>query len=482
MADRPMSEQFDERLSALLAGSESAAAGEATELAALLAIARDLRDLPRESFKSGLKSELERKSSMATVAETATRVQTATPRLRVRNAAAAIEFYKRAFGAKELMRFEVGGEIPHAELQVGNAHFAVGEAAPDAGYPGPETFGGSPVSMTLSVEDAHAAVDRALAAGGKLTRPVNDEFYGDRVGHVLDPFGYTWAIQQRIEELSIEEMHRRLDAMMSQAPAKESGVSPIPKGYRTITPYLVAKDAAALIDFVKQTFGAEETFRTVGSAGGIHCEVRVGDAMMMIGGGGPGLAWKGDPMPTGLHVYVEDVDRVHARGMDAGGEEIQPPTDQPYGERGGSLKDPAGNNWYIATHKGPSYIPEGLHSVNVYLHPPRVDPFISFVKRAFGAVEVARYPTPEGLIPHAAVRIGDSVLEMGEGNGPYQPMPTMFYLYVPNVDGMYQRALNAGATSISEPKDQPYGDRSAGVKDVWGNQWYIATHVKDMPA
>jgi uncharacterized glyoxalase superfamily protein PhnB len=69
---------------------------------------------------------------------------------------------------------------------------------------------------------------------------------------------------------------------------------------------------------------------------------------------------------------------------------------------------------------------------------------------------------------------------MGEAQGPYQPMPTMFYLYVPNCDELYRRALAAGATSISEPKDQPYGDRSGAVKDVFGNQWYIATHFKDV--
>jgi PhnB protein len=69
---------------------------------------------------------------------------------------------------------------------------------------------------------------------------------------------------------------------------------------------------------------------------------------------------------------------------------------------------------------------------------------------------------------------------MGEAHGPYQPMPTMFYLYVPDVDALYQRAINAGATSMSAPADQPYGDRSAGVKDAFGNQWYIATHFKDV--
>jgi PhnB protein len=105
---------------------------------------------------------------------------------------------------------------------------------------------------------------------------------------------------------------------------------------------------------------------------------------------------------------------------------------------------------------------------------------IDFLKRAFGAEEIARAASPDGVIHHASVKIGDSYIEMGEAHGKYQPMPAMFYLYVPDCDTLYRRALTAGATSISEPKDQPYGDRSGAVKDAFGNQWYIATHIKDM--
>jgi len=415
---------------------------------------------------------------MATQVQTAIQLQTAIPRLRVRNAAAAIDFYTQAFGAKELSRFELQGQIPYVELAFGNSHVALGEAAAELGYPGPDTLGGSPITMQLAVQDADAAVERAVAAGAKIVVPVSNQFYGDRVGQVLDPFGYTWALSTRLEDLSVEEMHRRFEAF--QRTAAPSGVSPIPKGYHTITPYLVAEDAAGLIDFVKQAFGAEENFRAIGSAGGIHAELRLGDSMLMLGGGGPGLSFRGPALPTALHVYVQDVDAVHRRALEAGGITIQPPADQEYGERSGSLKDPAGNYWYLATHRGASYIPEGLHSVNVYLHPLRAEPVISFVKRAFGATELEKYASPDGVIHHAKIGIGDSVLELGEAHGPYQPMPTMFYLYVPNVDPLYQRALHAGATSISEPADQPYGDRTAGVKDAFGNQWYIATHVKDV--
>ena len=136
--------------------------------------------------------------------------------------------------------------------------------------------------------------------------------------------------------------------------------------------------------------------------------------------------------------------------------------------------------WYIATAKGERFIPEGLHTVNVYLHPLRAEPVIAFLQRAFGGSDVEKYASPEGVVHHAKVRIGDSAVEMGEANGPYQPMPTMFYLYLPNVDAAYSRALQAGAKSMSAPADQPYGDRTATVGDAFGNTWTLATHVRDV--
>jgi uncharacterized glyoxalase superfamily protein PhnB len=105
---------------------------------------------------------------------------------------------------------------------------------------------------------------------------------------------------------------------------------------------------------------------------------------------------------------------------------------------------------------------------------------ISFLKRAFGAEEVAKYASPDGVVHHAVIRVGDSVLEMGEAHGKYETMSAMFYLYVPNLEDVYRQAVAAGATSSQEPTDQPYGDRTAAVKDAFGNTWYIATHLKDV--
>ena len=449
----------------------------------LVRVAADLRDLPREEFKAKLKSELLKgRKTMSSVAEPIAAVHTsAAPRLTFKDAAKAIEFYKNAFGAQETMRFEVGGHIPHAEITIGNSHVLLTEEWPEGGRFSPETLGNSPVMMTLSVPDVDDFVSHAVGAGAKIVIPIADQFYGRREGTIQDPFGYSWSVSTIKEELSIEEMHRRMDAMMKgDAATKKPTVSPIPRGFHTVTPYLIAEDGPALMEFAKRAFGAEETFRTVGSAGGLHGEMRIGDSMLMMGGGIPGREFRATPNTHALHMYVEDADTVYHKALAAGATSIDEPRDQEYGERSGSVKDPAGNYWYIATQKGESYIPKGLNNVNVYMHPLRAEPVITFLKRAFGAQEIAKYASPDGVVHHAEIRVGDSVVEMGESHGKYPPMPTMFYTYVPDCDAVYKTALAAGATSISEPIDQAYGDRSGAVKDAFGNTWYIATHVKDV--
>ena len=127
-------------------------------------------------------------------------------------------------------------------------------------------------------------------------------------------------------------------------------VKPVREGFHTITPYLIAQDAASLIDFVKQAFEAIEHFRGTGSAGGIHAELKIGDSMVMIGGGkGDGL-WSGEPSPATLYLYVNDADAVYKRALQAGASSIMEPANQPYGDRLGGVKDAFGNIWYISTH------------------------------------------------------------------------------------------------------------------------------------
>ena len=241
-------------------------------------------------------------------------------------------------------------------------------------------------------------------------------------------------------------------------------------GIRSVTPYLAVRPAAELIEFVKRAFGAQELLRTTGTAGGIHAEVRIGDTKIMIGGG----AWSGTPTPTGLHLYVPDADRVYQAALAAGADSLYGPVDQPYGDREAGVKDVAGNQWYIATHQAQSHVPEGLGTVTTYLHPRGAPALIEFLKRAFAADEMVVHREPEGTIVHAKIRVGGSVIEMGEAHDPWLPMPTMFYVYVDDVDAWYRRALDAGATSMEPPALQPYGDRRAAVRDAFGNHWYLA--------
>lgn len=474
-------EQLNQAIEALLAGKNDDAGaymGNA-EIAPLARIAVELRHLPRPSFKANLKAEIERSAIMPATAEPTTKTRTSVaPRIPFRDAAKAIEFYERAFGAKEIERFQIGSSIPHAELAIGDSVILITEEWPEGGRYSAETWGHSPILMSLQVPDVDAFVDHAVEEGAKLILPPRDQFYGRRDATVLDPFGYTWSISTVKEEMTVEEMHRRFRASSPEQQRPEaSRVSPVPKGYDTVTPYLMARDAEGLVNFAKQAFGAEEQFRMVGEAGSLHCEVKIGDSVVMIGGGIPGREFKGTPNTTAIHMYVEDSDAAYERALAAGATSIDPPRDQDYGERSSTVKDPAGNMWYMATAFGENYLPQELHNVNVYLHPLRAEPLIRFIQQAFGAREMVKYVSPDGVVNHAALQVGSSAIEMGEAHGPYQPMTSMFYLYVPDCDMVYRKALAAGAASVYEPRDQPYGDRNGAVKDVFGNQWYIATHI-----
>lgn len=122
---------------------------------------------------------------------------------------------------------------------------------------------------------------------------------------------------------------------------------PIREGFHTVTPYLIVQDVDKLIAFVKQAFGATETFRTTGAAGGTHAEVRIGDSMVMIGSAG------GESMPAMIFLYVEDVDAVYRSALQAGATSLMEPADQPHNDRMAGVKDPFGNQWYMATHLEP---------------------------------------------------------------------------------------------------------------------------------
>ena len=143
--------------------------------------------------------------------------QTLTPYLVIKGARAAIDYYKKVFGATECTRMGApGGMIGHAELTIGGSVIMLADEYPDMGFRGPKAFGGSPVSLLLYVGNVDEVFKRALDAGAKQLRPVADQFYGDRMGTLEDPFGHVWSIAPHVEDVSPEEMRRRSEEMMKQ--------------------------------------------------------------------------------------------------------------------------------------------------------------------------------------------------------------------------------------------------------------------------
>jgi PhnB protein len=273
------------------------------------------------------------------------------------------------------------------------------------------------------------------------------------------------------------ELQRR--AVMTASTSTAAGV---PVGFRTITPFLIHASAPGLVDFMKSTFGAEELKRnTAGEPDGFYSEVRIGDSVIMIGGGA--AARRGN-LPGALHVYVEDCDAAYRRALEAGAVTLMgamgEPADRPYGERSAFVQDAFGNYWYIATRLASTLAGEGplqgLGTVLPFVHPEGARKYIDFLKRAFGAEEMAVIEHA-GRVMHAAVRVGDAVLEMGEPDDRTGIPSNGFFLFVEDVDSAYARALAAGATAIRPPDDIPYGFRSAIVKDPGGYLWWPARWI-----
>lgn len=140
-----------------------------------------------------------------------------TPYLIVDGAAEAIDFYTQAFGAEEIMRMEMGDRIGHAEIKIGDSHVMLADEHPEMELLGPEKRGGATASLMIYVEDADALFTRALEAGATEERPIEDQFYGDRSGTLVDPFGHRWTVSTHVEDVAPEEMDRRMAEQRERA-------------------------------------------------------------------------------------------------------------------------------------------------------------------------------------------------------------------------------------------------------------------------
>ncbi|HYX28587.1 MAG TPA: VOC family protein [Pyrinomonadaceae bacterium] len=279
-----------------------------------------------------------------------------------------------------------------------------------------------------------------------------------------------------------KRLRKELEEEMTMSTATKEvskKLNPVREGFRTITPYLVVPDVHAEAEFLQQTFGVTGPIFGLGSQGGFHAEYNIGGSMIMVGGGGEGSQWKGTAQPTYIHLYVEDVDTIYEKAVQAGATNLNPPGERFYGDRECGFRDPGGNEWFVATHLGESYIPPGHPNLMPSLLPVGASKMIDFLKQAFGAEEIEVHRSPDGSVKHGSIRVGTSVVELGEAHGPWQPMPSVFMMYVDDVDAWYERATKAeGAIAKDAPQLQPHGARMGSIRDPFDNVWYIASQVQ----
>jgi PhnB protein len=245
-------------------------------------------------------------------------------------------------------------------------------------------------------------------------------------------------------------------------------------GLTSITPYIIVRPATHFIEFLNSAFEGTERMRMPTPDGSImHAEVAIGNGAIEVSDGNEEYP----TAPAAVHLFVDDADDTYERALRAGATSIYAVGDHPSGDLQGGVKDRFSNHWYIAKPGGWTPGPAGVPSDQPYLHLREADKMIPFLEIVFGAVAMGVTKSPEGVVLHGTMRIGNATLEIAEAYGEFQPMPCHLHVYVPDTDAVYERALGAGATSIETPQDKPYGDRSAGVKDPFGNSWFIATYL-----
>jgi uncharacterized glyoxalase superfamily protein PhnB len=280
---------------------------------------------------------------------------------------------------------------------------------------------------------------------------------------------------------------------------------PTRPGFYTVTPYLIVSDLALMIDFLKQAFAATEHFRAIGSAGGTHVEMRIGDSMIMISGGAQDRNVK--PMPIMLFLYIEDVDKVYQAAIAAGATSLMPPTDGAFGEpRGAGIKDLSDNEWYFSTWAArPDAPPPYVEPKRAATEMPDVIPMLTYedgaaaldwLTAAFGFVEVTRWLDDEGRLSHGEMLTGSGRIMLASPTPAYESpkhhrehcdqarawstVPWVIdgvLVYVDDVDQHYAQAKAAGATLLGELEDGGPGRRYR-AEDSEGHRWMFMQRAR----
>lgn len=304
---------------------------------------------------------------------------TLTPQLTIKGVDEAIAFYEKALGAERLFALPgPSGATMHAEIRIGDSIIMLDEESVEQGMRSPTSLGGTAATLMVYLEDSDAAYAAAVEAGAKATMPMEDQFWGDRYGELVDPFGHRWALATHVEDLTPEQMGQRAQLAMQPPPdaekkAKKSkkkakdapppwkeiagtpATDPTPEPYHTVTVALTVDDAAATIAFYEQAFGATKgDVMPDGSGKIMHAELTIGDSILMLSDEYPEMGGTSAKTLGGsavaVHMYVEDVDAAFERATTAGATAAMPVAEMFWGDRYGAVVDRAGVLWGVATH------------------------------------------------------------------------------------------------------------------------------------
>ena len=317
MADEALVDRLDRTIDAVLARRDATSALIDPELAPLAVLAAQLRHAPSPAFRARLLANLTRRTTMTTLVLEPTKIRegftTVTPYVRMPEAGL-LDFLTTVFDATETFSITGSAGGVHREVRVGDSMLMIGEGGVEG------NFRFSPAAFHIYVPDADAAFQRAIAAGATSMGEPADRPYGERAGFVRDAFGNHWYISTAF------------------------GESYVPKGRRTITPFVHPRGVPAYIEFLQRAFNAEVEIRAEHQGIVAHARLTIGSGAIEMGD----TQGTSEPMRTGFYLYVPDADAVYEQAVAAGATPLAAPTDQSYGDRMGSVMDAQGITWFIA--------------------------------------------------------------------------------------------------------------------------------------
>lgn len=342
---------------------------------------------------------------------------TLTPSITVTGVDAAVDFYMKVFAAEKVLALTgADGKTIHAELKIGDSIIMVDEENVEQGMKSPLTLGGSPATLMMYVDDVDAMFATAVGAGAKESMPVEEMFWGDKYGVLIDPTGHRWALATHVEDLTDEQMKQRAEIANQPKPKKSKkkpkkaappawkaiagtpATDPTPDAYHTVTVSLTTSDANAAIAYYKAAFGAQDkSLMTTPDGKVMHAELTIGTSVLMLSdefpemGGTSAVTLGGSPVSVVM--YTENVDAAFTTATGAGGKETMPLTVMFWGDKYGTIVDPAGFTWGLAM-RVEDLTPEQMQSnMNAQAPAPAGDP---------AAADPAAAPADAAATPPAA--------------------------------------------------------------------------------